>query len=129
MIIISININNYINEYRWFYRNCSAARKPLSRKDRNLLNVLFLVTLFFLLFNSPQLIRVARGYVWKGGKDARTKANDYLAFQITNNLSNVNYAINFFLYFLSGKKFRSDLRMLLKCKYWRMPSRELISSM
>lgn len=92
------------------------SRKPLSKQDRGLVNILFLVTASFLTFNSPQIIRVGVSYIspssdkphlpeWRAGKS--------LAFHTTNNLSNINLSVNFFLYCFSGKKFRSDLRKVL----------------
>ena len=88
-------------------------RKPMSKQDRGLVNILFLVTAFFLLFNSPQIMRVGVSYLTPSkALTARDHADKFLAFHLTNNLSNLNLSANFFLYCFSGKKFRRDLGTL-----------------
>lgn len=83
-----------------------------------LVRILFLVTFTFLTLNSPQLIRIAYKYLTASdqAKSLQNKANSHLAHCLTNNASNLNYSINFFLYFFSGTKFRKDLKELfLSC--------------
>ena len=80
-----------------------------------LVRILFLVSFTFLALNSPQLVRIAYKYLTASDstKSAQDKANSYLAHGLTNNAANLNYSINFFLYFFSGSRFRKDLKRLL----------------
>ena len=97
--------------------DCAQTMLPLSRRDRNLINILMLITATFLLLNSPQLIRVAVSYFYHMDHMCSARSSQYLLFQVTNNLCNVNYSVNFFLYCMSGTRFRRDLMKMLKSAY------------
>ena len=93
-------------------------RKPLSKKDRSLVNILLVVTVTFVVFNTPQVLRGAVNYMkpMDGEKTHAERAAVHFAWAFTNTLSTVNYAINFYLYCLSSRKFRKDLSYVFgKC--------------
>ena len=92
-------------------------RKPLTKQDRNLVTILLLVTVSFVLLNSPQIIRASMNYILKfhGPKSPELKARDHFAWAFTNTLNTINYAINFFLYCLSSRKFRQDFITRVGC--------------
>lgn len=92
-------------------------RKPLSKKDRSLVNILLVVTLSFVIFNSPQVIRGALFYLLHMKSSTMSppqRSSHHFSWAFTNTLSTVNYAVNFFLYCLSSRKFRLDLASLFK---------------
>ena len=83
-------------------------RKELSPQDRNLISTLLIVSFTFLLLNAPPVARVVMSYVIPIERTPRNLAFDFLTFHIMNKLYFLNNACNFFLYCLSGSKFRRD---------------------
>ena len=76
--------------------------------------MLLLVTAFFLVLMLPTYIR----YVYTQFVKLNTPfkyTGFVLFFEISQKLYNTNNAINFFLYCISGKKFRNDLKDILNC--------------
>ena len=76
--------------------------------------MLLLVTALFLILLCPTYVR----FIYLAFADPGTSleyANQILIFQITIRLYMTNSAINFFLYCISGKKFRNDLKEILGC--------------
>ena len=99
--------------------------------DSNTVRILLLVTLSFLLLNSPLALLEAVFYTRavmgvssrEGGVSSRegpppddAQAVYSLVFGVCHLLANVNNACNFALYCLSGKKFRGDLRNLFRLR-------------
>ena len=99
--------------------------------DSNTVRILLLVTLSFLLLNSPLALLEAVFYTRavmgvssrEGGVSSRegpppdhAQAVYSLVFGVCHLLANVNNACNFALYCLSGKKFRGELRNLFRLR-------------
>ena len=61
-------------------------------------------------------------------KSPKAFAEFYIFFQIMHTMYFTNNAINFFLYVISGQKFRSDLINLFKCSY-RVPKEMSLSNL
>ena len=92
----------------------NTAAKPDSREHQLIVN-LFLVTLALLILTLPQYVRYTV-YEFLPFRDNPDSFADYvLAFHITQKLYYTNSAINFFLYCLSGSRFRRDLKDTLAC--------------
>ena len=82
--------------------------------ENQLTRMLVLVTSLFLILLLPTYVRFI--YTTVVVIDTPEKrATDALLFHISNKFYNTNSGINFFLYCISGKKFRSDLKELLCC--------------
>ena len=74
--------------------------------------MLLLVTMLFLILLIPTYIRFI--YLTFVERDTPSKyASSMLFFQVTYKLYTTNNGINFFLYCLSGQKFRNDLKEII----------------
>ena len=82
---------------------------------RNQLTImLLLVTTLFLILLIPTYVRFIYWNLVK--RDTPSKyASSMLFFQITYKLYVTNSGINFFLYCISGQKFRKDLKEIICC--------------
>ena len=76
--------------------------------------MLIVVSTVFVILLSPFEVRAIYVYFIGKGSTPKSFAKFALAFSITNALLYANNAINFYLYLLSGKKFRNDLQMLFR---------------
>ena len=76
--------------------------------------MLLLVTTLFLMLMTPVYVR-GLYLLFVTFDTAFGYANLKLLFQVTHKLYNTNSGINFFLYCLSGRKFRNDLKEILCC--------------
>ena len=86
--------------------------RPLSSRDRNAIVTLFLVSFTFLLFVTPHYVHIATFSMPNLIAKPSQHANYTLFFQISRQLYSMNNACNFFLYCLSGTKFRSEVAKL-----------------
>ena len=71
---------------------------------------LLLVTFAFLILTTPAYLFFFFVLVIDFFKTSRRFAGFYLFYNVSHKLYISNYGINFFLYVISGKKFRTDLR-------------------
>ena len=89
-------------------------QKSMKNAENQLTIMLLLVTTLFLILLCPTYIRFI--YLTLVKRDTPFKfASSMLFYQISNKLYFTNNAINFFLYCISGQKFRKDLKELLCC--------------
>ena len=108
--------------------NEQSARKTISKtrkrtvkqirvsRDKQLTMMLLLVTFTFLLLTLPQYVRYLVAILWNYTTSPQDYANYILLVHISNKLFFLNSGCNFFLYCLSGRKFRQDLMRLFTCK-------------
>ena len=82
--------------------------------ENQLTIMLLLVTTLFLILMTPVYIR-GLYLLFATFDTAFGYANLKLLFQVSHKLYNTNSGINFFLYCVSGGKFRSHLREMLCC--------------
>ena len=87
--------------------------QQVSSKDRNLIAMLLLVSFMFLLLNAPRFMRIIIAATVHFEPTPRRMAMTALAWHITNKLYFTNNACNFFLYCVSGSKFRRDFKALI----------------
>ena len=82
--------------------------------DRQIFTMLLLVTFGYLILNIPvkSLIFYLNFY---SGQTAYYYAGLHLFYQIGEKTFYTNHGINFFLYVMSGQKFRTDLKNLFIC--------------
>ena len=91
-----------------------ARQKAMRSAETQVTIMLLLVTTLFLILLFPTYFRFI--YLLFAGPDTPFKfAQSMLIFQITSRLYQSNSGINFFLYCLSGQKFRNDLKEVLCC--------------
>ena len=82
--------------------------------DRQIFTMLLLVTFGYLILNIPvkSLIFYLNFY---SGHTTYYYASLHLFYRIGGKTLYTNHGINFFLYFMSGQKFRTDLKNLFIC--------------
>ena len=89
-------------------------KKTMKSAENQLTIMLLLVTTLFLILLCPTYFRFI--YLLFAKRDTPFKyAQAMLLSEITGKLYGSNSGINFFLYCISGKKFRNDLREILCC--------------
>jgi len=101
-------------------RHKEAEKQQMTRlKDGEgqLVAMLLLVTFALLFFTLPQYTRYIVYLFVSYKENALTYAFFVLIWNITNKLYYTNSAVNFFLYCISGTKFKSDLKSLFQGKF------------
>ena len=89
-------------------------QKTMKSAENQLTIMLLLVTTLFLILLCPTYFRFI--YMAFAKRDTPSEyAKSMLIYQITSKLYTSNSGINFFLYCISGKKFRNDLKEILCC--------------
>jgi len=89
---------------------------PMSPKDRNAIVTLFLVSFTFLVLVTPHFVHVALYSMTSQATTTSQQVNYKLFFQISRLLYTMNHACNFFLYCISGAKFRNEVVRLFRPK-------------
>ena len=102
-------------------------RKTMKSTENQLTIMLLLVTTLFLILMIPTYVRFLFFSFVK--RDTPEKyANLMLLYQFSYKLYNTNCGINFFLYCISGKKFRKDLKETICCCFIRSDGVEKLRS-
>ena len=87
--------------------------------EKQIITMLLLVTFVFLALNIP--VRCAVFYAnFSSGDTPYYYAGLNLLYQVGTNSYYSNHGLNFFLYVISGQKFRTDLRNLFMSKKQNM---------
>ena len=81
-------------------------------RDNQLTMMLLLVTFTFLVLTLPQYVRYLLAIFWNYYANAEDYASFLLLAHASNRIFYVNSACNFFLYCMSGSKFRQDVKDL-----------------
>ena len=76
--------------------------------------MLLLVTFSYLLLNTPTYLLVFLNFTNIKKQTPYSLALFHLFYSVAQKALYTNYGINFFLYVMSGQKFRTDLAMVLK---------------
>ena len=96
-------------------------QNTMKSAENQLTIMLLLVTTLFLILLCPPYFRFI--YLVFAKRDTpRDYAKSMIIYEITSKLYLSNSGINFFLYCLSGKKFRNDLKEILCCFGFSCPS-------
>ena len=90
-------------------------RGRMTSSKKQIYITLLLVTFSFLIFMAPSWFSIIYYMFVDYKKSARSIAGFYLSHSIMQKAYYTNYSINFILYVISGKKFRSDLVRLFTC--------------
>ena len=90
--------------------------KPMTSRDRNAIITLLLVSITFLFLVTPHYIHMALFSVTDMTSTPALHADYTLFFNIKMKLYFLNNSCNFFLYCLSGTKFRNDVVRLFRGK-------------
>ena len=102
--------------------------QPVKMKstERQICVTLLSVTFGFLILTTPTFSVMLYTIISDFKKSPKLFANFYLAYHIAHKTYYTNHGINFFLYVMSGRKFRKDLIMLFACN--KEPSNETQNS-
>ena len=90
-------------------------RVKMKGSERQIYINLLLVTFTFLILSMPSYTFIVYAWFYDYKSLPRTIAASSLWNSIAHQTLYTNYAINFFLYVISGNKFRKDLMSLFKC--------------
>ena len=90
--------------------------ESMKNTERQITIMLLLVTFGFLILSTPGYIMVFYTNYIDVRKSAHTFAGYYLFYNVGQKTFYSNYGINFFLYVISGRKFREDLIKLFSCQ-------------
>jgi hypothetical protein len=97
-------------------RNEHLRRTQLKSQDQQLITMLLLVTVTFLVTTLPQTIRVAVYSIFINPWSSPKMYANYVFFiHLTSKVYWSNAMANFFLYCISGSKFRNDLKGIFAC--------------
>ena len=89
-------------------------QSKLRSSERNVFITLLLVTFAFLILSTPSYVFLFL-MIDTTQRTPFSTAIFHLFLQVAGNMHYTNSGINFFLYVLSGRKFRADLLKLFKC--------------
>ncbi len=98
--------------------NTSESR--MKNSEKQVFVILLLVTFAFLILNTPTYCCFLYTLLFDFTSSPSRYAGYYLFFQIGQKMTYTNHGINFFLYVMSGSKFRSDLMAL----FWFLKKKE-----
>ena len=89
-------------------------RKTMKSAENQLTVMLLLVTTLFLILLIPTYVRFIFMTLFEPDTPDKYSLT-MLLYQISHKLYHTNNGINFFLYFMNGRKFRNELREILCC--------------
>ena len=89
--------------------------QTMRNSERQITITLLLVTFVFLILSIPGLVMVFYTNYIDVRRSKYTFAGYYLFYNVAQKAVYTNHGINFFLYVISGKKFRVDLINLFSC--------------
>ena len=91
-------------------------KSKLKNSDKQIFILLLLVTFAFLILTTPGYALILYINFVDYSMSPKSFAEYYFIYNLGQKSYYTNYGINFFLYVISGQKFRSDLIRLFKCK-------------
>ena len=101
--------------------NVTQRRRTRKNAENQLTIMLLLVTTLFLILMIPTYIRFL--YTTFASRDTPVKYASLIFFyHVSHKLYHTNNGINFFLYCVSGQKFRSDVKEILCCGQGSVPN-------
>ena len=121
LVMNSIIIHKIRNRFTFpkkSLRDSNAGENPSNKNSElQVFIILLLVTFAFLILSTPAYIFFLFVIVVNFSQTPSLFAGYYLLYHVSHKMHISNYGINFFLYVISGKKFRTDLRNIFpNCK-------------
>lgn len=115
LIILNFFIINGIRDSVKKQRDLTNLQQKQTKQHNQITVMLVTVSLVFTLLTLPNSVFfISRGY-WDYKKSNYQIALHLLIYQLVFVLTDLNHAVNFYLYFLSGKKFRKHFISMLRC--------------
>ena len=94
---------------------CEASTFKTKNTELQVFAILLLVSFSFLVLTTPAYMFFLFIMFFDFFKTPRLFAGYYLFYNVAYKMQLTNYGINFYLYVISGGKFRTDLRNLFRC--------------
>ena len=98
-------------------------KSKMKNSEHQIYVTLLLVTFSFLVLMSPTFACLLYSSIVGIGDTPKTYADFVLFYNVAQKTYYTNFGINFFLYVISGQKFRSDLIQLFICNISRLDRR------
>ena len=89
-------------------------KSSVKSSELQMFAMLLLVTFAFMILTTPGFSLFLFGMLYDFLKTPKRFAGYYLFYHVAQKLHVTNYGINFFLYVISGNKFRTDLKNLFR---------------
>ena len=128
LLIMNSVIIHKIRNRSFTMRNEGNENKTTKMKnsEKQAFAILLLVTFAFLILTTPGYMLFLFLMLVDFFASPRLFATYYLLYNVAHKLHITNHGINFFLYVISGKKFRSDLLNLFKFRYTKQNIRGVL---
>ena len=101
-------------------------QRETKSSEKQVYVILLLVTFSFLILTTPWYLFFLFIMFVDFSQSPRLLAEYYLFYNIGQKMQYTNHGINFFLYVISGKKFRTDLRNVFPCSNKPKGNRESV---
>ena len=116
LIVLNVMIINEVRKRNKQFNNPSQGRGTMKSAEKQLTVMSILVTSAFLLLTTPLYIFQMLSFTINWSISPRKYAHYLLISILTSELYYTNSSVNFFLYCISGSKFRNDFKILFTCK-------------
>ena len=123
---IDMSLYSFLPSFFIFLLNlliiCNIRRKYFTENSAalpqtNITAMLLTVSIVFFLLTAPYAVFfLVKTFAWNYKVDSHTHATYLLTNTLLRFLADMNHCVNFFLYVLSGKVFRQDLKAICCCK-------------
>ena len=115
LVMNSVIINTLRKRSRFIDSNSTEENQGSKSSERQVYAILLLVTFGFLILSTPAYMLFLYMMVVDFFASPATFATYYIFYNFAQKAQHSNHGINFFLYVISGTKFRNDLLGLFKC--------------
>ena len=102
-------VNQSVRQNREGQGQSESQSVKIKKTDMQIFAILLLVTFSFLILTTPTYVLTLFVTFVDYGKTPKSFAGFHLFFNVGHKTYYTNYGINFFLYVISGQKFRTDL--------------------
>ncbi|XP_067650356.1 probable G-protein coupled receptor 139 [Haliotis asinina] len=105
-ILIIVSVKRSANNRRTLSENHSAT-VVIRRLDAQITTMLVIVATVFVLLSFPRCAFTAAYAYWNPSSCSIGEARKYFLDVLTTNIADTSHAVNFYLYFLAGRRFRN----------------------
>ena len=105
-----------------------SSNRAMKTSEKQIYIILLLVTFGFLILSSPGYLFMLYSMLYSYRKSPYSFAGFYLYYNFAQKLHYTNSGINFFLYVISGQKFRADLMKLFQCYCFKKQTEETLNN-
>ena len=129
LLIMNSVIIHKIRTRSVFKQKVISSDDKTKTSESQMFAVLLLVTFTFMLLTTPAYVFFLYTRVEDFSKTPKNLAIYYLFYNCVQKMAYTNCGINFFLYVISGRKFRTDLQNLFSCLSQRRRESKIMTIM